>query len=69
MDIVFSDHGEERRRQRGFSDVEVRSIIEIHKSIKNRDDGLIEVIGVVKNRLIKVVYREEESYIKIVSVM
>jgi uncharacterized membrane-anchored protein len=68
-EIKFSDHAEKRRRQRGFTGIEIQYIIERPAYQKKRADGLIEVVGTIRNRTAKVVYTEEENYIKIVSVM
>lgn len=67
--VIFSDHAEKRRRQRGFTSIEIEFVIERPQYKKKRLDGRIEVFGVVKSRQIKVIYEEKESYLKIVSIM
>ena len=68
-EIVYIDHAEARRKQRGFSTLEIELALNHPEIIKRRKDGRIEVIAIVKTRTIKVVYEEEENYLKIVSVI
>jgi uncharacterized membrane-anchored protein len=66
---IFSEHAEKRRRQRGLTKIEMQYTIEHHKYQKKRKDGISEVIGTIRNRTIKIAYKEKENYIKIISVM
>jgi len=67
--IVFCNHAEKRRKQRGFTNIEIECIIKRPYFKKKRLDGRTEVIGNIKNREIKVVYKEEKNYLNIISVM
>ena len=67
--IIFLNHAEERRRQRGFTSIEIQFVIERPKIKRKRSDGRIEVIGNIRNRTIKIIYEEEENYINIVSLI
>ncbi len=69
MKIIYSDHAEKRLKQRGILEFEVEDALNFHSSIKNRRDGLKESVGRSNNRLIKVVFAEEENYIKVITVM
>ncbi len=69
MNIVYSEHAEKRLKQRGILKSEVEDILNFHSSIKNRLDGLKEAVGDSNNRLLKVVFVEEENYIKVITVM
>lgn len=67
--LHFIDHAEKRRRQRGFTSLEIQMIMERPQMIRKRDDQRIEVMGIIKNRVVKVIYEDKESYLKIISVM
>jgi len=66
---VYIDHAEKRRKQRGFTTLEIELALESPDITKRRNDGRIEIIAKVRTRRVKVVYEEEENYLKIVSVM
>lgn len=68
-EIIFTNHAERRRKQRGITPIDIAFIIAIHKSKKIRADGKTEIIGVAYARTIKVVYIEEENYLKIITIM
>ena len=68
-EIVYIDHAESRRKQRGFTTLEIELALERPEVTKRRNDGRIEIMAKVKTRTVKVVYEEEENYLKIVSVM
>lgn len=67
--LRFIDHAEKRRRQRGFTSLEIELVIERPQLLRKRTDQRIEVVGVIRNRSVKVIYEEKESYLKIISVM
>lgn len=67
--LRFTDHAEKRRRQRGFTPIEIQYVLEMPSMTLRRNAGCIEAFGEIRNRLIKIIYREEENYIKIISVM
>ena len=66
--LKFIDHAEKRRGQRGFTSLEIQMIIERPQMIRKRADQRIEVMGIIKNRVVKVI-EDKESYLKIISVM
>lgn len=68
-EIIFLDHAEKRRRQRGLTTIEIQFVIERPEIRRKRSDGRTEIIGNIRNRKIKIVYEEEENYINIVSVI
>ena len=67
--IILSDHAEKRRGQRGLTDLEIELVIRSPIWEKKRDDGRKEVYGIARNRHIKVLYEEKESYLRIVKVI
>ena len=67
--IIFIDHSEKRRKQRGYSNIEIEFAIERPHYRKNRKDGRVEVIGFINNKKIRIVYEEEESYLKIITII
>ncbi len=69
MSIIYSDHAEKRRKQRGLSKLEVEHILEYPSYIKKSFDGRKEAVGKIRNRDVKVVFIEEENYIKIITVI
>ena len=66
--IIFSPHGEERRKQRGISKQEVEYVLEFPKYVKKTLDNRRIAVGEVKKRFITVIYRELESYILVITV-
>lgn len=69
MDIVYSDHVRKRMRQRGIEDWEIEQVLISPKWVKKSFDGRKVALGEIKQRMLKVVYLDEESYIKVISVM
>ena len=69
MKIIYLSHARDRMRQRGITELDVEDILKhpdyVKKSIKNRK----EAVGETRNRTIKVVFIEKESYIKIITVI
>ena len=68
-EIIYIDHAEKRRKQRGFTTLEIELALKTPYITKRRKDGRIEIAAKVKTRTVKIVYEEEENYLKIVSVM
>ena len=68
-EIIYIDHAEKRRKQRGFTTLEIELALKSPEITKRRKDGRIEIAAKVKTRTVKIVYEEEENYLKIVSVM
>ncbi len=69
MNIVFSNHARKRIKERGVEEWEVEHLIRYPSYIKKSLDGRMVAVGEIKGRKLKVVYFEEERYIKIISVM
>ena len=69
MKIIYSDHTIKRMRQRGITELEIEHVL-IHPDVMKKSlDGRKEAIGHVRNRKVKVVFIETESYIRIISVI
>ena len=69
MEIIYSSHAEKRMKQRGITKQEVEHIIEYHSYIKKSFEGTKEVLGTVRNRIIKIKFIEKENYIKIITII
>lgn len=65
--IKFSGHAENRRKQRGLNKEHIFEVISNPEYIK-REDNTKTAIKTVYGREITVVYIEEETYIKVVTV-
>lgn len=68
MEIIYSDHAIKRMKQRGIEDWEIEKIVKFPAFIKKVNDK-IESVGESRNRKVKIVYRKEQSYIKIITVI
>ena len=66
--IKFSDHAERRRKQRGMSEHQIIEVIELPEYFKKMPDGRKVAFKLIQNRSITVVYREEENFIRIITV-
>jgi hypothetical protein len=69
MKIVFSDHSKKRIKERGIEVWEIEHLLKHPSYIKKSFDGKRIAVGEIKDRKLKIVYTEEESYIKVISVM
>ena len=69
MKIIYSDHARKRIKERGIEDWEIEHVLK-HPSyiIKSFEKRKIAV-GEIKNRKLGIIHIEEESYIKVISVM
>mgnify|MGYP001995259508 CR=1 FL=1 len=56
-------------RQRGITELEVEHILKYPSKTQKSYQGRIQAIGLIKNRRVKVVFFETESYIKIITVV
>jgi len=56
-------------KERGFEGWEVEHFVRYPLYVKRFSDDRVEVFGEMKNRRIKIVYKMEDSYIKIITVM
>lgn len=69
MKIVYSDHALKRMKQRGITKLEIDYVLEHPTYIKKTFEGRKEAVGMVQNRLIKIVFFETESYLKIITII
>ena len=70
MNIAYSDHAKRRLRQRGILEFEIEDILKYPIYVKNKPEGSKEAVGKSNNKMIKVVYvEEEENYIKVITVI
>lgn len=68
MKIIYSNHAKKRIKQRGIEDWEVGYLLKHPKYIKKSYGGTKEAIGEVKGRKLKIIFKELENYIKIITV-
>ena len=66
--IKFSYHAEQRRKQRGISKLFVIETIRRPEYFKKMPDGRKIAVKTIQNRVITVVFVEEENFIKIITV-
>lgn len=69
MEISYSDHAKKRMRIRGIEGWEVEHILKFPSYIKKSFEGRKESVGLIRDRIIKIVYIKEENYIKIITVI
>lgn len=69
MEITYSDHAEKRIKQRGITKLEVEHILKYPTYIKKSFEGTREVVGIIKNRTMKVKFIEKKNYIKIITII
>ena len=69
MKITYSDHAKRRMKQRGVEEWEVEHLLKHPSYIKKNFEGKKEAIGNIRNRFVKIVFIEEEKYIKIITVV
>lgn len=69
MKIIYSDHAKKRIKERGIEDWEIEHILKHPSYIKKSFEERKMAVGEIKNRKLWVIYIEEESYIKVISVM
>ena len=68
-EIIFIEHAEKRRKQRGYIPFEIECIIERPMTKRKRPDGRTEISGRINNKHIKIVYEEKENYLKVVTII
>ena len=68
MIIIYSWHSRKRMRQRGITELEVEYILKYPSLIRNAEDNKKIAISEIRNKAIKVVFIQKESYIKIVTI-
>lgn len=69
MEIIYLDHAKKRMKQRGIEDWEIEHVLKYPSYIKKSFEQRKIAIGEIKNRKLGIVYTEEESYIKVISVV
>ena len=69
MKIIYSVHAKKRMKQRGIEDWEIEHILKYPSYIKKSFEGRKEAVGEIRNRKIKIIFIELESYIKIITVI
>ncbi len=69
MRIVYTQHANERLRQRGFLESDIEYLIR-HPMIelKTYDDKRI-AIGFINNRKVRIIFMHTENYIKVITVI
>ncbi len=69
MEIVYSNHAKKRMEQRGIEEWEIEHLLKYPSYIKKTSESKKEAIGTIKNRFIKIVFIQEENYIKIITII
>lgn len=69
MKIIYSDHAKKRMKERGIEDWEVEHTLKFPIYTKKNSEGKIEAVAEIRNRRIKIIFVNEEKYIKIITVI
>ena len=69
MKLVYSEHAIKRMKQRGITELEIKYVLEHPTYVKKTFEGRKEAVGIIKNRMIKIVFFETESYLKIITII
>ena len=69
MEVVYSDHARKRMKQRGVTEIHVELVLKHPTYTKKTYEGRKEAIGTVDNKNFKVIYIEEEKYLKIITIL
>ena len=69
MKLVYSDHAVRRMKQRGITEIEIEYVLVHPTYVKKTFEGRKEAMGIVKGRIIKVVFFEIEKYLKIITII
>ena len=69
MKIIYSDHAKKRMKRRGVEDWEIEHILKHPSYTKKSFDGRKIAVGQIKDKELKIIFTEEENYIKVISVM
>jgi len=56
-------------KQRGITELEIGYVFEHPLYVKKTFEGRKEAVGMVNNRMVKIVYFETESYLKIITII
>lgn len=68
MKIVYSDHAQQRMKQRGITSLEIEFVLNHPDYIKKSCD-VKEAVGHVKDKYIKIAFEEMENYIRVISIL
>ena len=69
MNIIYSDHAKKRMKQRGIEEWEIEHLIKHPSYIRKTFEERKEAIGEIRNREVKIVFINEENYIKIITII
>ena len=69
MKIIYSDHAKKRMKQRGIEEWEIEHLIKHPSYIRKTFEERKEAIGEIRNREVKIVFINEENYIKIITII
>ena len=69
MNIIYSDHARKRMKQRGITELHVEQILQHPSYVKKSFEERKEAVGTVENRIVKVIFIETESYIKVITLI
>ena len=69
MKLVYSEHAIKRMKQRGITELEIKYMLEHPTYVKKTFEDRKEAVGIIKNRMIKIVFFETESYLKIITII
>ena len=68
MKFVYSDHAERRMKQRGITPLEIEFVLK-HPDYVKKTRGILEAVGHIQNRQVKILYEEIENYMRIISIL
>lgn len=69
MEIIYSNHAKKRMNERGIENWEVEHILKYPAYIKKFFNNKKEAVGEIRNRKVKIVFIQQENYIKIITVI
>ncbi len=69
MKLIYSEHAIRRMKQRGITEMEIEYVLDYPTYVKKTFEGRKEAMGIVKSRIIKVVFFEIENYLKIITII
>ena len=67
--IIYSNHAKKRIKERGIEEWEIEQILKHPLYTKKSFENRKVVVGETKNKKLKIIFIEEENYIKVISVM
>ena len=69
MNVIYSYHAKKRIKERGIENWEIEHVLKHPSYIKKSFEERKIAVGEIKNRKLGIIYLEEESYIKVISVV